>query len=50
VRGSQGLGQRGAGFGAAVQRLRPQARGVRVDSEDDLRLAGRDGRGEPVAE
>ena len=30
--------------------IRPQARGIGVDPEDDLRLARRDGGGEPGAE
>jgi hypothetical protein len=33
-----------------VKRLRPQARRIWIEAEDDLRLAPGDERGEPVAE
>ena len=33
-----------------LARVRPQAGGIRIDPEDDLRLASRDRGGEPIAE
>ena len=54
VRGVGGADERDgealALLAGGLARVRPQAGGIGVDPEDDLRLAGRDRGGEPIAE
>ena len=50
VRGGEALREVRPRLGRMVERSRPQAGGIGIDPEDDLRLARRDGGGEAIAE